>query len=72
MGAAEQQALVLSHGRIKNGKSHSMKHQIPLAEIGIFPCIRHGDDVMGMQASPIGILTFKALWRWRGSGGVPF
>ena len=71
VGATQQHRLLLGHLRIEDGEGHRVEHQIPLAEIGVLPGIRHRDHMVGMESFPKGRIRLPAVSRWRGLGGIP-
>ena len=68
VGAAQDHGLLLSRRRVKDRKGHRVEHQVPLAEVGVFPGIRHRDHIVGMESLPFRVVRCPALRR-RGRRG---
>ena len=47
------------------GKRNAMKRQVPGGVPGIFPFVRHGDDIFVVEVWPIVITTIEPFLRWR-------
>src|SRR5436190_10269524 len=59
----EQKYLLLGKIHINQTHCYAMECQVPRCEPGIFPGIRHNNDVSANKMSPTSIAI--TLWRWR-------
>ena len=58
----EQKYLLLGKIHINQAHCYAMECQVPRCEPGIFPGIRHNNDVSANKMSPASITI--TLWRW--------
>src|SRR5690242_18228875 len=59
----EQQNLLLGKIHIYQPHGDAMERKVPSCEPGVFPGIRHENDVSGIEVAPGSIAL--TLWRWR-------
>src|SRR5215469_8550529 len=68
--AQEKKYLLFREIRIDRSESHTMKCKVPRRIPGIFPLVRHRNDVFVVQVRPFVIAPIDPLSGWRWSGGI--
>ena len=59
----KEHVLSLRGGGIGDGEGHGLEHEIPSAEVGVFPTVGHGDDIVRVEFLPENIASFPAFGR---------
>src|SRR5437667_2777384 len=62
----EQKYLLLGKIHINQAHCYAMERQVPRCEPGIFPVIRHNDDISTVEMSPATIAIALSWWCWFG------
>src|SRR6266581_3553495 len=62
----EQQYLLLGKIHINQAHCNAMEGQVPRCEPGIFPGIRHNNDISAIEVPPASIATTLRRWWWFG------
>ena len=68
---AQQDQLVFGERRVKVGQGHTMERQVPGGEPRVFPLVRHGQDVEGVEVAPPGVAPGVAGRRAGAAGWGP-
>ena len=70
--AKQKNKLLFREIGIDESERNAMESEIPRGIPGIFPFVRHGDDVIVVEMRPILVAAFFALGRRRGTSRVSF
>ena len=68
--AEEQEHLMLRELRVRGAQSDDVERQVPSREPGIFPAVRHRQDISAVDVAPVAVPARETRARRRRRDGI--